>query len=213
MADGQNNDKQNVEQRLLEAAEKVFLEKGYAAAKTTDIANEAGVTHAMLHYYFRTKENLFRKVLISKIGMMKELLSPFVMKEGAPVEERISELIDRQFDKLKENPRLPLFVINEFMSRPERVELFSDAMQGIFSDIVVPLQKELDEYSAKGEIEETSAVNLMIDIISLNAFTFMANPFLSKVSAMAGVASDDFEAMRKEETKKVILSRLKKYEK
>ena len=48
----------NTEQSILKAAEKEFLKKGFSGSKTTEIAKEAGVTHAMLHYYFRTKENL-----------------------------------------------------------------------------------------------------------------------------------------------------------
>ena len=56
----------NTEQSILKAAEKEFLKKGFSGSKTTEIAKEAGVTHAMLHYYFRTKENLFNKVFEEK---------------------------------------------------------------------------------------------------------------------------------------------------
>lgn len=54
-----SNDKQTKEQEILKAAEQEFLTKGYDGARTTSIAQAAGVTHAMLHYYFRTKEQLF----------------------------------------------------------------------------------------------------------------------------------------------------------
>ena len=63
---GEKEDK-NTEQAILKAAEEEFLKKGYALSKTTDIAKQAGVTHAMLHYYFRTKENLFEKVFSQKV--------------------------------------------------------------------------------------------------------------------------------------------------
>ena len=43
----------NKEQAILEAAEREFIAKGFAGARTTSIAEAAGVTHAMLHYYFR----------------------------------------------------------------------------------------------------------------------------------------------------------------
>ena len=56
---GSQKNANDTEVRILQAAEKEFLEKGYAGAKTTDIAAAAGVTHAMLHYYFRTKDKLF----------------------------------------------------------------------------------------------------------------------------------------------------------
>ena len=53
----------NKEQAILEAAEREFIAKGFAGARTTSIAEAAGVTHAMLHYYFRTKEQLFERIL------------------------------------------------------------------------------------------------------------------------------------------------------
>ncbi|MCD8262058.1 MAG: TetR/AcrR family transcriptional regulator [Bacteroides sp.] len=65
----------NTEQLLLEAAETEFLEKGYGKARTTEIAKRAGVNHAMLHYYFRTKEHLFEIVFRKKAALMSEVLS------------------------------------------------------------------------------------------------------------------------------------------
>ena len=61
----------NTEQSILKAAEKEFLKKGFSGSKTTEIAKEAGVTHAMLHYYFRTKENLFNKVFEEKAKQLR----------------------------------------------------------------------------------------------------------------------------------------------
>ena len=64
---------QSKEQQILEAAEKEFLEKGYNGARTTSIAKAADVTHAMLHYYFRTKEQLFERFIDKK---MSEIVPP-----------------------------------------------------------------------------------------------------------------------------------------
>ena len=60
---------QNKEQQILEAAEREFLEKGYDGARTTSIAKAADVTHAMLHYYFRTKKHLFERIIQGVIFM------------------------------------------------------------------------------------------------------------------------------------------------
>ena len=62
----------NKEQAILEAAEREFIAKGFAGARTTSIAEAAGVTHAMLHYYFRTKEQLFERILDEKMRLMGE---------------------------------------------------------------------------------------------------------------------------------------------
>ena len=63
---------QSKKELILKAAEEVFMANGYEATKTTQIAERAGVTHAMLHYYFHTKENIFRKIYEDKINMLKE---------------------------------------------------------------------------------------------------------------------------------------------
>ena len=65
---------QNKEQAILEAAEREFLAKGFDGARTISIARAAGVTHAMLHYYFRTKENIFERILDEKMRLMGELV-------------------------------------------------------------------------------------------------------------------------------------------
>ena len=70
----ENKDKQNKELEILKAAEHEFLTKGYDGARTTSIAQAAGVTHAMLHYYFRTKEQLFDRIVESKFSTMSQSL-------------------------------------------------------------------------------------------------------------------------------------------
>ena len=99
----------NTEQSILKAAEKEFLKKGFSGSKTTEIAKEAGVTHAMLHYYFRTKENLFNKVFEEKA---KQLADTFLSRvdESLPFLEKIKCFIEAHFDLLTANPELPLFI-------------------------------------------------------------------------------------------------------
>ena len=73
----------NKEQAILEAAEREFIVKGFAGARTTSIAEAAGVTHAMLHYYFRTKEQLFERILDEKMRLMGEsVLAAFRFHHG-----------------------------------------------------------------------------------------------------------------------------------
>ena len=75
---------QNKEQAILKAAEREFLTKGYAGARTTSIAEAAGVTHAMLHYYFRTKEHIFERILDEKMRLMSESVLAAFGQPGLP---------------------------------------------------------------------------------------------------------------------------------
>ena len=74
----------NKEQAILEAAEREFIVKGFAGARTTSIAEAAGVTHAMLHYYFRTKEQLFERILDEKMRLMGESVLAAFGQPGLP---------------------------------------------------------------------------------------------------------------------------------
>ncbi len=65
----------NVE-RLLDAAEAVFAEKGYGGATTAAIALRAGLPKANLHYYFRTKEQIYRAVLDRILGLWLAAFDP-----------------------------------------------------------------------------------------------------------------------------------------
>ena len=79
----------NKEQAILEAAEREFIVKGFAGARTTSIAEAAGVTHAMLHYYFRTKEQLFERILDEKMRLMGEsVLAAFGIAAGGAAARR-----------------------------------------------------------------------------------------------------------------------------
>jgi AcrR family transcriptional regulator len=78
----------NTEEIILEAAEAEFLEKGFDQARTVSIAQRAGVTHAMLHYYFRTKEQLFDKILDRKIGLIEEIITSLFSAPDLPLKER-----------------------------------------------------------------------------------------------------------------------------
>ena len=51
------------EEKIIRAADKIFTQKGYAATRTREIAEEAGTNLALLNYYFGSKEKLFRNVL------------------------------------------------------------------------------------------------------------------------------------------------------
>ena len=112
---------QKREQAILEAAEREFLKKGFDGARTTSIAAAAGVTHAMLHYYFRTKEQLFERILDEKMRMMGQSVLAAFGDARLPLIERLRNGIERHFDFIAANPDLPRFIVNEVFARPEPV--------------------------------------------------------------------------------------------
>lgn len=203
------NENPSTEERILEAAEREFLSKGYAGARTTAIAEAAGVTHAMLHYYFRTKDKLFDKIIESKIGTLRDIMLASLGDPDTPLFEKIKSAIENHFNFIASNPDLPRFMINEVLSHPERIPLVVDQLKHHTPAVVASLQRQIDKYAERGLCRRVDAGMLMLDIVSLNIFPFTARPI---VNALIPGIMDDTEAFikaRKKENVDTIMRKLR----
>lgn len=205
-----NQERQSKEQQILAAAEQEFLTKGYDGARTTSIAQAAGVTHAMLHYYFRTKEQLFERIVDEKFETMSHSMFAIMGDPSLPIVERIKGGIEAHFDFIAANPLLPRFVINEIISRPERYKLLYKRVGAVIDNVYCGMQFEIDRSAERGEIEWVDVKMLFISILSLNIFTFLAYPFMEPLMGELMVDREGFLAARKAENIETILRRIKK---
>lgn len=205
-----NQEKQSKEQQILAAAEQEFLTRGYDGARTTSIAQAAGVTHAMLHYYFRTKEQLFERIVDEKFETMSHSMFAIMGDPSLPIVERIKGGIEAHFDFIAQNPLLPRFVINEIISRPERYDVLYKRVGAIIDNVYRGLQSEINRSAERGEIERVDIKMLFISIMSLNTFTFLAYPFMEPLMGELMANRERFLAERKAENIETILRRIKK---
>ena len=196
------------EKIILQAAEEEFLLKGFAGARTTEIAQKAGVNHAMLHYYFNTKEQLFEQVMTDKITLFRDSVASVFEQSDLPVLQQIMEAMSRHFDFVRQNPLLPRFILNEISVRPEYIENIKSKLLPLASNVFSKLQHSLDEASARGEICQINALTLMLDIVSLNLFVFIAHPIITQMQPVLGDLDTFYEA-RKQENINIIVNRLK----
>lgn len=202
--------KQDTEHAILMAAEHEFLSKGFAGARTTSIAEAAGVTHAMLHYYFRTKAKLFECIIKEKTALLKKaLLAPMEDGNGS-LEDIVSNIVERHLDFLCANPYLPRFLIEEMYSGSENSKTFISQIKKHAPVLLGRLQNKIDEAVAKGECRGVSATTLMLDIVSLNVFSFVAVPIIeAALGEEFTINSDTFLALRKKENVDTIMRKLK----
>ena len=200
---------QSKEQQILEAAEREFLKKGYDGARTTSIAKAAGVTHAMLHYYFRTKEQLFERFIDKKMSEVVPLLTHLFGNSDLPLVERIEKTISVHFDFVATNPDLPRFLINEILPYKERCDLFYSKVAH-FLYLFNNLQREVNEAAARGEVEQFNVLLLFQSVLSLNIFpSLMANMIENLLSNNEQSMKEIF-AQRKAENIELIMRRIKK---
>ena len=197
------------ELQILEAAEKEFLTKGYEGARTTSIAKEAGVTHAMLHYYFRTKEQLFERIIDKKMSEITPLLTYLFGNEELPLTERIKEAVSVHFDFIVANPELPKFLINEVLPNKERFVVLKSKIDKVLHQFT-NLQKEVDEAALRGEVEQFNIINLFQTILSLNIFSSVMSLYAENIFREEGFSTNDFLVARKAENIETIMRRIKK---
>jgi len=136
--------------KIFEAATEVFEEKGYTGARMQEIADRAGINKALLHYYFRTKDQLFMAVfhvLLKK--MFEKILSIFM--EEATFKEKMRRFLDEHIEFLIRNPKLPIFLLNEISRNPAMAEGLKETLQyAQLRDLIYETHsKELKGYGIK----------------------------------------------------------------
>ena len=202
-------DSPTTEQRILEAAEKEFLKNGFSAARTPSIAEAAGVTHAMLHYYFRSKEKLFEKIVREKMSLLSDMMLGSIASPGKPLFEKLEEVIVRHIDFLAENPDLPQFFIGEIYRSPERLDIALKSIKNTADNVIGILQKDIDEAVARGICRRVNAGMLVLDIVSLNIFSFIAAPVVECVLDRLFEDRGTFLEARKRENVETIMRKLR----
>lgn len=165
--------KDNTEEKILEAAQTVFIKKGMDGTRMQEIANEAGINKALLHYYFRSKQKLFEAIFTKAFRNFFPNITAMIHSE-LPVEEKLGLFIDKYISLLIRNPFLPSFILKEIHRDPEFLASVIKS-QGIDpNDLFVMFKKEMDA----GRIREMEPRELLINILGLCIFPFAAKPLM-----------------------------------
>ena len=193
----------DTEQRILDAAHRVFLRRGSAGARTQEIADEAGVNKALLHYYFRSKDRLAEAVFRrAATALFPPVLS--ILGSDGDLERKIERVVRHELDVLLEHPYLPGYILAEVTHHPERVGQLLPAMTGIQLSAVVPqllvgLERQIRERVAAGSMRPITADQLVINLLSLCVFPFAARPIVQAIFGLDDAAFARFIERRKRE--------------
>lgn len=168
------------EQRILEAARAVFMRKGTAGARMQEIAAEAGVNQALLHYYFRSKERLsaavFQQVAMRLFPAIAEILGG-----DMPLDEKIDRFVAIYLENLQRAPFLPAYLLSELHHHPERVEQVLASITGgapgaMMRPLFRKLGTQIDERVRAGTMRPIDPEQFAANLISLCIFPFAARP-------------------------------------
>lgn len=188
-----------LEQRIMQAAEQLFLEKGFAQTSTTDIARESGCTQALVHYYYRTKDKLFSTIFNRKL---EQLLNAAQSCEyDGDFTAYMRHLLDIYFTMITANRRLPAFIINELVLNKERRNFIRE--QVILNTQRQAMYYKLDSIVkaevAKGTIRPIETIDLLLDAVSLVVMTFMILPIYTDLLQCSPAMTETYLQSRKEE--------------
>lgn len=188
------NDKQT-EDKIFEAATDVFLDKGMDGSRMQDIANHAGINKALLHYYYRTKDQLFDAVFQMIARKMLKKFAP-VFDENLTLEDKIRFFFKEHITFLQENPRLPAFVLNEINRNPERIKklLKNVDVESLWKKLYEQHKAELDKYN----VSEKMLPQLMTSIAAMSVFPFAAKGLIEAILSKTSVSFNDYIEERKE---------------
>ncbi len=181
------------EQKILDAATKVFLKKGLYGARTQEIANEAGINKALLHYYFRNKDKLFQAIFERTFQSFAPLIVQIFNNED-PIHDKIKQLVNEYIDFLSANPYLPLFLINEIHQNPKR-QLPIHQIKGKLKSS--RFMQQFEEKVKAGVFVPIKPEQFITNLLALIIFPFINKSMLSSVFSMDETKFDNFIQERK----------------
>lgn len=203
----------DTEQRILDAAHAVFVRRGTAGARMQEIAREAGVNQALLHYYFRSKEQLAQAAFARAAS---ELMPAVIaaMEGGGELEDKVARIVSLEIDHLSRTPYLPGYIIGEVTHRPERARQLIAAMAGQTADdvrprIFGPLKAQLEARIAAGAMRPIAPQTFMVNLMSLCIFPFAARPMLMAMLGLDDRGFTQLIASRREELPAFFLQALR----
>lgn len=183
------------EEKIFEAATEVFLEKGMDGARMQDIANQAGINKALLHYYYRTKEKLFSAVFEMIARQIFKKFAP-VLDENLSLEEKIRFFFKEHISFLQKNPKLPGFLLNEVNRNPERIKKLLGSID--FDNLWLKLYDQHRNEFSRYNITQETMPQLMISMAAISVFPFAAKGIIEGILGKVNIDFYDFMEERKE---------------
>ena len=188
------------EEKIFDAAFKVFQLKGFKGARMQEIADEAGINKAMLHYCFKNKELLFESVFMNAFGKLAPQINE-IFKSQDSIFEKIKKFTDSYISFVMDYPFLPQFIIQEMNNNPEFVTKF---LKKENRPDPTKLIHQIENEIKLGILKPINPKQLLIDIFSMTVFPFAAQALLK---GMIQVSNEELMQLM-EERKKYIYEQI-----
>jgi len=167
---------QDTESKILDSAKEVFIQNGLDGARMQQIADKAGINKSLLHYYYRTKEKLFESVL--KFAFKQFLPNPMeFLSSDLPLFDKIRIFVDRYTSMIEKNRFIPIFVLHEVNKNPARIAQLMKEI-GIRPELLI---EQIEKEAEAGLIRSIEPKDLVINMLSMCLFPYIASPLIQKI--------------------------------
>jgi AcrR family transcriptional regulator len=194
------------EARIKAAAKTIFTQKGYAASRTRDIAEEAGINLALLNYYFRSKEKLFDMIMLESMQDFAHTIGGVFNDETSSLDQKIQSLVNNYIDMLMAQPDLPLFILSELRAHPSDLIMKMGIKENLIKSHFL---KQIQEAILAGKIPPMHPLHFIMNMMGMIVFPFIASPILKNIGDLN---KEEFNALmnqRKELVPKWIATMMK----
>ena len=203
----------DTERRILESARRVFVRRGTAGARMQEIAEEAEVNPALLHYYFDSKDGLSLAVFREAAGKLFPGILR-ILSSDLSIEDRVEQVVHHYIDTLRENPFLPGYVLGELNFNPARMTMLAAQIASPDAPFAPRaaldrLERELARRAALGDFRPMTADQFLVNLASLCVFPFAARPMIGVMLGIDDEGWQDFLDARRAELPRFILNALR----
>jgi AcrR family transcriptional regulator len=170
----------STEEKIKEAARTVFMQKGFSATRTRDIAEEAGMNLALLNYYFRSKQKLFEIVMFEKMQKFFGVLMPILYDDSSTLESKVESISANYIDLILANPDLPFFILSEARNNPDLILKMAQRKDFLINSVFI---KQIREKKPA-----LNPLHFLISLLGMCVFPFVMKPILQKMTSMEEAA-------------------------
>ena len=205
-----NSKERPTEELILDAAMKVFTRKGFAAARTEEIAKEAGINRSLLHYYYRDKQTMFNLIFESRFKEFFKGLFVIFEADNISLFDKIRRMVEHEINTLTKHPDLARFIITEIAHQPELLIEYGKKL-GVNPRLFIEgFEKQVSKEVSAGTIKSIDGTQLLINVMSVCIYPFVAKPIIQTMMALDEVSFYEMTEQRKKEISEFIINAIKK---
>ncbi|MBV6640933.1 MAG: TetR/AcrR family transcriptional regulator [Cyclobacteriaceae bacterium] len=173
----------------------MFIQKGFTGTTTREIATEAGTNLALVNYYFRSKEQLFKQIMLESLHEFFESVVDILNDSHTSLEIKLERLVERYINQLNQHPDIPMFILSEIRSNPEI--FLNEFLKGTKLRQTV-LFNQLTAHLQEKQKLNINPIHIMMNVLSMTLFPFIVKPMICHVTEMP---EDEYRALMLERKK------------